>query len=85
MADEVAKCLTPSCDGVPRNRGLCNHCYQEFRKAVNAGMLTDEAAIAAGLVLPAKIGRRHSSKWFVAFEARLRKAQEDAAKEPPTP
>lgn len=63
------KCLTNACERTPAVRGLCRSCYVQLLKAIDAGQITDEKAVAKGLVLP-KHRRQRSSP----FSKRLAEA-----------
>lgn len=48
------KCLLPGCERLEDCRGDCRSCYQMLQRAFKAGELTEEEAIEAGLILPAR-------------------------------
>jgi hypothetical protein len=63
------KCLTNACERSPAVRGLCRSCYIQLLKAIDAGQITDERAIALGLVLP-----KHQRPRSSPFSKRLAEA-----------
>lgn len=48
------KCMVPGCKRKHYTRGVCHACYQTFQNAKRAGEITDEEAVAARLILPAR-------------------------------
>jgi hypothetical protein len=46
-----ARCMAPGCSRKERKRGLCDSCYQTFRRMVKAGLTTWEELVEAGYCL----------------------------------
>jgi len=62
------KCLT--CDKPSATRGLCQACYMAAHRAIKAGDISEEAAIANGKILPQKRGAWAKQAGLVGRKAR---------------
>lgn len=76
---EGLPCITPGCVGIQEKRGICQWCATIYRRLRKEGRVTDEQAVALGLVLPrrppgAPAGYK-KAKFLVALEAALLAAE----------
>lgn len=79
-----ATCIVPGCTCRQHLRGLCQGCSKARQRAVTTGKITEEALIAAGLLLPNKLHGKQG-KFLRAMERAIpetaRQSKFDAAVE----
>jgi hypothetical protein len=71
--------MVAGCDRKAYTRGVCHSCYETFRKAKEAGLITDEEAVAAGLILGKGERRRSAMKLAIDRHNAAKETTNDTA------